>query len=86
MVSLVDITEDNYYEVCKLRVAPEQEGYVAAAVSILARAYAKRNRNARRLVLRHSMNSNELAVAKHGSAYLQEIRLPVWGNNTKRFH
>ena len=53
MVSLVDITEDNYYEVCKLRVAPEQEGYVAAAVSILARAYAKRNRNARAFAVKN---------------------------------
>ena len=52
MVSLIDITEDNYYEVYKLKVAPEQESYVAPAVSILARAYAKRNRNARALAVK----------------------------------
>lgn len=51
MISLVDITEDNYFEVFNLMVSPEQEGYVASAVSIIARAYAMRNRNARALAI-----------------------------------
>ena len=51
MVSLVDITEDNYREVCSLSVAEDQMGFVAPPVSILARAYAKRARNARALAI-----------------------------------
>ena len=53
MVSLVEVTEYNYYEICSLKVSPEQESYVAPAVSILARAYAKRNRNARALAIKN---------------------------------
>jgi len=51
MVSLLEITEDNYFAVCDLKVFPEQESYVASAVGIIARAYAKRNRNARALAV-----------------------------------
>ena len=51
MVSLIEVTEDNYQTVCSLEVSAEQKCYVAAPVSILARAYAKRNRNARALAI-----------------------------------
>jgi len=52
MISLVDITEDNYSEVCNLKVLPEQDHFVASAVGTIARAYAKRNRNARALAIK----------------------------------
>ena len=51
MVTLIEITEDNYQTVCRLEVSAEQKGYVAAPVGILARAYAKRRRNARALAI-----------------------------------
>ena len=51
MIQLVEITEENYQTVCGLKITGEQEGYVASPVSILARAYAKRNRNARALAI-----------------------------------
>jgi len=51
MISLIDITEDNYRMVCGLEVTGEQAAYVASPTSILARAYAKRNRNARALAI-----------------------------------
>ena len=47
MIRLIDVTEDNYIEICKLAVSEEQLGYVATSVRILASAYANRNRNAR---------------------------------------
>lgn len=51
MILLVEITEDNYREVCGLSVGEGQKGFVASPVSILARAYAKRKRNARALAV-----------------------------------
>ena len=39
MVSLVEVTEYNYHEICSLEVSTEQESYVAPAVSILVRDY-----------------------------------------------
>lgn len=51
MVSLIDITEDNYQMVCTLSVADNQKAYVASPVSVLARAYAKRARNARAMAI-----------------------------------
>jgi len=51
MISLIEITEENYFEVCNLKVSPEQEDYVASSVHIIARAYAKRNRNAQALAI-----------------------------------
>jgi len=51
VVSLIEITEDNFQTVCSLEVSAEQKRYVAAPVSILARAYAKRSRNARVLAI-----------------------------------
>lgn len=51
MVSLVEITEDNYRIVCNLSVTEEQKSYVASPISILARAYAKRKRNAQALAI-----------------------------------
>ena len=51
MISLIEITEHNYQTVCGLTVTEEQKGYVAPPVSILARAYAKRSRNARALAI-----------------------------------
>ena len=47
MVSLIEVTEDNYRMVCGLRVAGEQAEFVAEPTRILASAYAMRNRNAR---------------------------------------
>ena len=51
MVTLIEVTEDNYFEVCSLSVYPSQKGYVASAMGVLARTYAKRNRNARALAI-----------------------------------
>ena len=51
MVSLTDINEGNYQAVCGLKVTAEQERYVASPVSIMARAYARRSRNARALAI-----------------------------------
>ena len=51
MISLIEIDEENYQTVCGLAVAEGQKGYVASPVSILARAYAKRSRNARALAI-----------------------------------
>lgn len=47
MVSLAEVTEDNYLAVCRLEVTEEQSGFVAAPSRILASAYAMRDRNAR---------------------------------------
>ena len=47
MISLIDITENNYLKVCELKVAENQQGFVASPVRILASAYAMRNNNAR---------------------------------------
>lgn len=41
MVSLIDITEENYLAVCKLAVSEDQKGFLASPMGILARAYAK---------------------------------------------
>lgn len=51
MVSLAEINEENYREVCNLSVCDEQKAYVAPPVSILARVYAKRRRNAQALAI-----------------------------------
>jgi ribosomal protein S18 acetylase RimI-like enzyme len=51
VVSLAEITEDNFTAVCSLKTTPAQEGYAASPLGILARAYAKRNRNARALAI-----------------------------------
>jgi len=47
MISLIDITENNYQIVCSLEVAENQKNFVASPTRILASAYAMRNRNAR---------------------------------------
>lgn len=47
MVTLTEINERNWLEAARLRVAPEQQRFVAPAVGILARAYALRASNAR---------------------------------------
>jgi len=51
LISLVEINEENYREVCSLKVFDEQKGFVAPAVSILARAYAKRGLGAEALAI-----------------------------------
>jgi ribosomal protein S18 acetylase RimI-like enzyme len=51
LVSLIDITENNYLTICALNVTEEQKGFLASPTGILARAYAKRNRNARALAI-----------------------------------
>jgi RimJ/RimL family protein N-acetyltransferase len=51
MIRLVDITEENYQTVCGLSVNEEQKAFVASPMSILARAYAKRQRNATALAI-----------------------------------
>jgi ribosomal protein S18 acetylase RimI-like enzyme len=51
MVSLINVTEDNYLTICALKVTEEQKGFLASPTGILARAYAKRNRNARALAI-----------------------------------
>lgn len=47
MIHLAEITEQNWLDVAKLRVTPEQQDYVANPVGILARGYVYRNCNAR---------------------------------------
>jgi len=47
MVALIDVTEENYIEICRLSVSEAQKGYVATPVRILASTYAMRDRNAR---------------------------------------
>lgn len=47
MVKLVPITEDNFLEAEKLRVAETQQGFLDRAVGILARGYAYRACNAK---------------------------------------
>jgi len=47
MVSLVEVTESNFTEICNLKVADDQITYVSTPLRILASAYAMRDRNAR---------------------------------------
>lgn len=47
MITLKDIDVSNYRIVSGLKIAEGQQGFVAPAVSILARAYAMRAQNAR---------------------------------------
>lgn len=42
MVSLVEVTEENWLAAARLRVSEEQKHFVASAVGILARAYVYR--------------------------------------------
>jgi len=51
MVSLIEINEGNYQKVMNLEVSDEQKNFVAAPVSILARAFAKRKANAQALAI-----------------------------------
>lgn len=51
MVTLTDVTEDNWLEVASLSVRDDQKGYVAPAIGILARGYVYRNCNARVFVI-----------------------------------
>jgi len=51
MISLIDVTEDNFQTICALKVTEEQQGFLSSPTGILARAYAKRNRNARALAI-----------------------------------
>ena len=41
MVSLINVTEDNYLMICALKVTEEQKGFLASPMGILGRAYAK---------------------------------------------
>lgn len=47
MVRLIEITENNWFDVADLSVREDQRGYVAPAIGILARGYVYRNCNAR---------------------------------------
>ena len=47
MLHFMDVNGDNYRKCCALRVAPEQETYVANAIGILGKAYAYREEGAR---------------------------------------
>jgi ribosomal protein S18 acetylase RimI-like enzyme len=49
----MDISENNYLEVCGLEVSEEQKRYVASPMRILASAYAMRNQNARVWAVTH---------------------------------
>lgn len=51
MVQFMDVTGENYRRCCSLAVSPEQEHFVAPAVSILARAYAYRQDGARARII-----------------------------------
>ena len=47
MIHLIDIDESNWLAAAHLSVAPDQRGYVADAIGIIARGYVYRDCNAR---------------------------------------
>ena len=47
MIKLIDVTEDNWFDIADLSVKDEQRSYVAPAIGILARGYVYRDCNAR---------------------------------------
>ena len=47
MITLADVTEDNWMDVASLSVKEHQRDYLAPAIGILARGYVYRNCNAR---------------------------------------
>ena len=47
MIKLIDIDESNWLAAAHLSIAPEQRGYVADAIGIIARGYVYRDCNAR---------------------------------------
>ena len=51
MVKLIEITENNWFDVADLSVREDQRGYVAPAIGILARGYVYRNCNAKIFVI-----------------------------------
>ena len=51
MLRLTDVTEDNWLETASLSVSDDQKGFVASAVSILARGYVYRGCGGRVFVI-----------------------------------
>ena len=47
MIKLMEVTQDNWMDVASLSVREDQKGYVAPAISIIARGYVYRNCNAK---------------------------------------
>ena len=47
MIKLIEVTEDNWFDIADLSVKEDQRSYVAPAIGILARGYVYRDCNAR---------------------------------------
>ena len=47
MIKLIEVTEDNWFDIADLNVKDDQQSYVAPAIGILARGYVYRDCNAR---------------------------------------
>ena len=47
MIKLIEVTEDNWFDIADLSVKEDQLSYVAPAIGILARGYVYRDNNAR---------------------------------------
>ena len=43
MIKLIEVTEDNWFEIADLSVKEDQRNYVAPAIGILARGYVYRD-------------------------------------------
>ncbi|MBQ6469141.1 MAG: GNAT family N-acetyltransferase [Lachnospiraceae bacterium] len=52
MISLTEITEENWFDVASLSVKEIQKGFLAPAVGIIARGYVYRDCNARVIVIK----------------------------------
>ncbi len=64
MLSLADITEDNWIEAASLSVRDDQKGFLAPAVGILARGYVYRNCHARVYVIENDATPVGLALVR----------------------
>lgn len=64
MIRLIDIDESNWLAAAKLCVAPEQRGFVADAIGILARGYVYRDCHARVWGIAHRHTLVGLALVR----------------------
>lgn len=64
MIRLVEINEENWTAIRKLRVSPEQEGFLDNAIGILARGYVYRNCRPRVLGISDEENLVGLCLVK----------------------
>ena len=78
MISLTEITEENWFDVASLSVNETQKGYLAPAVGIIARGYVYRDCNARVIVIK-----NEDAIV--GVALVREFTDEPLGYDLQQF-